>query len=74
MLTILYVHAFLLKSKIEFAIIVVYVDDLNLIRTLKALTRMANYLKREFEMKDLGKTKFSLGLQIEHFPTGILVH
>ena len=25
-------------------------------------------------MKDLGKTKFCLGLQIEHFPTGILVH
>ena len=26
------------------------------------------------EMKDLGKTKFCLGLQIEHFPIGILVH
>ena len=25
-------------------------------------------------MKDLGKTKFCLRLQIEHFPTGILVH
>ena len=25
-------------------------------------------------MKDLGKTKFYLGLQIEHFPTGVLVH
>jgi hypothetical protein len=25
-------------------------------------------------MKDLGKTKFSLGLQLEHLPTGILVH
>ena len=25
-------------------------------------------------MKDLGKTNFCLGLQIEHFPTGILVH
>ena len=25
-------------------------------------------------MKDLGKTKFCLGLQIEHFLTGILVH
>ena len=38
------------------------------------LTRTENYLKREFEMKDLGKTKFCLGLQIEHFHTGILVH
>jgi hypothetical protein len=25
-------------------------------------------------MKDLGKTKFCLGLQLEHLPTGILVH
>jgi hypothetical protein len=25
-------------------------------------------------MKDLGKTKFYLGLQIEHFPNGILFH
>ena len=25
-------------------------------------------------MKDLGKTKFCLGLQIEHFPTRVLVH
>ena len=25
-------------------------------------------------MKDLGKTKFCHGLQIEHFPTAILVH
>ena len=25
-------------------------------------------------MKDLGKTKFCLCLQIKHFPTGILVH
>jgi len=28
----------------------------------------------EFKMKDLGKTKFCLGLQIEHRPLGILVH
>ena len=25
-------------------------------------------------MKDLGKTKFCLGLQIEHFPIGVLIH
>ena len=35
---------------------------------------MENYLKREFEMKDLGKTKFCLGLQMEYFSTAILVH
>ena len=70
-----FVHAFLSKkSESRFAIVVVYVDDLNLARTLKELTKTANCLKNEFEMKDLGKTKFCLGLQIEHLPNGILVH
>ena len=27
-----------------------------------------------FEMEDLGKTKYCLGLQLEHRPLGILVH
>jgi hypothetical protein len=31
-------------------------------------------LNKEFEMKDLGKTKFCLGLQIEHFKDGVLLH
>ena len=35
---------------------------------------MCTYLKAEFEMKDLGKTRFCLGLQIEHLPEGILIH
>ena len=52
---------FIKKSKIGFEIIIVYVDDLNLIGTPNELTRTENYLKREFEMKDLGKTKFVLG-------------
>ena len=42
--------------------------------TLEELTKTAKYLKNEFEMKDLEKTKFCLGLQIKHFPTGVLVH
>ena len=53
---------FIKKSKIGFAIIAKYVDDLNLIKTPEELTRTENYLKREFEMKDLGKTKFCHGL------------
>ena len=50
------------KSETGFAIIVVYVDDLNLIGTPEELTRTTKYLKKEFEMKDLGKTKFCLDL------------
>ena len=52
---------FIKKSEFGFAIIAVYVDDLNLVWTLEELTKTANYLKNEFEMKDLGKTEFSLG-------------
>ena len=65
---------FIKKSKSGFVFIVVYVDDLNLSGTPEELTRTSKYLKNEFEMKDLGKTKFCLGLQIKHFPTGVLVH
>ena len=65
---------FIKKSETGFAIIAVYVDDLNLVGTPEELTKTAEYLKKEFEMKDLGKTKFCIGLQIEHFPSGVLVH
>ena len=51
-----------------------YVDDLNLIGTPEELIRTTNYLKKEFEMKGFGKTKFCLNLQIEHFPNGVLIH
>ena len=51
-----------------------YVDDLNLVGTLEELTRQTKYLKKEFEIKDLKKTKFCLGLQIKHFPSGVFVY
>ena len=55
---------FIKKSESRFAIIVVYVDDMNLIRTPGELLKTAEYLKREFEMKDMGKTKYCLDLEI----------
>ncbi|RVW79949.1 Retrovirus-related Pol polyprotein from transposon TNT 1-94 [Vitis vinifera] len=58
---------FIKKSETGFAIIAVYVDDLNLVGTPEELTRTTNYLKKEFEMKDLGKTKFCLGLRSSIF-------
>ena len=57
---------FIEKSKVGFAIIVVYVDDLNIIGTPEEISEAVSYLKSEFEMKDLGRTKFCLGLLIEH--------
>jgi hypothetical protein len=39
---------FIKKSEPEFAIIAVYVDDLNLVGTPEELTKTATYLKNEF--------------------------
>ena len=58
---------FIKKSETGFVIIAVYVNELNLVGTPKELTRTTNHLKKEIEMKDLGITKFCLGLQIEYF-------
>ncbi|KAK4397885.1 hypothetical protein Sango_1264000 [Sesamum angolense] len=52
----------------------VYVDNLNIIGTPEELPKAINCLKKEFEMKDLGQTKYCLGLQVEHLKNGILVH
>jgi hypothetical protein len=63
----------LIKAEPEFCIILVYVDDLNVNR--QDIDEARNHVKTEFEMMDLGKTKFCLELQLdEHLPSGILVH
>jgi hypothetical protein len=65
---------FIKKSCDGFCIISVYVNDLNIIGMTRDIEEAMAYLKTEFEMKDLGKTKFCLGLQLEHLPEGVFVH
>jgi hypothetical protein len=65
---------FIHKYSTGFCIISVYVDDLNIIGTELDINEARDHLKTEFEMKDSGKTKFCLGLQLQHRPTGVLVH
>ena len=65
---------FIKKSEIGFAIIAVYVNDMNLIGTLEELSKTTEYLKKKFEIKDFGKTKFCLGLELEHKANRIIVH
>jgi hypothetical protein len=50
------------KITIGFCIILVYVDELDIIGHTKDIYKARNHLKTEFEIKDLGKTKFYLGL------------
>ena len=65
---------FIKKLELGFVILAIYVDDINLFGTPEELTKAATYLKDEFEMKYLGKTKYCLGLQIGHKSNGILIH
>ena len=53
---------FIKKSLNRFCIISIYVDDINIIGTHKEIEEDSSCLKIEFEMKDLGKTKYCLGL------------
>ena len=62
------------RSENEFAIIVIYVDDINIVGTLNELTKTIDCLKKKIEMKDLGRTKFCLGLQIEYLNKCVFVH
>ena len=70
----IYPCVFIKKIANGFAIVAVYVDDINLIGSPEELEKTASYLNKEFEMKDLGKTRFCLGLQLERSTSGILVH
>lgn len=65
---------FIKRTKSGYVIIAVYVDDLNIIGSPEEIRQAADYLTREFEMKDLGITKYCLGLQFEHTKDGIFVH
>jgi hypothetical protein len=65
---------FIRKPNTDFCIIFVYIDDLNIISHTKDIDESRNHVKKEFEMNDLGKTKFCFGLQIEHLQTGVLIH
>jgi hypothetical protein len=69
-----YPCVFIKKSCDGFCIISVYVDDLDIIGTTRDIEEAMAYLKMEFEMKDLGKTKLCLSMQLEHLPEGVFVH
>jgi hypothetical protein len=65
---------FIKKSSTGFCIISVYVDDLNIIGSEKDINEARHHLKTEFEMKDLGQTKFCLGIQLEYLPSEIFIY
>jgi hypothetical protein len=50
------------------------VDDLNLIGSPALCKHAETLLTIQFDMKLLGKTSYCLGLQVHHFPGGVLLH
>ncbi|KAJ0567534.1 putative RNA-directed DNA polymerase [Helianthus annuus] len=65
---------FIKRSLLNFTIIAVYVDDINIIGSPEEIEKAAQLLKKEFEMKDLGMTKLCIGLQFEYLCNGTFVH
>jgi hypothetical protein len=65
---------FIKRSKVGFCVISDYIDDLNIIGNKLDIDEAHHHLRTTFEMKDLGTPKFCLCLQLEHLPSGILVH
>ena len=53
----------------EFAIIIVYVDDINVVETTNKLTRQL----KEFEINDLWRAKSCLKLEIEYLNKSIFI-
>jgi len=62
------------RSKNEFGVIVVYIDDINIVEIPNEITNAIDSLKKEFEMKDLRRTKFCFELQIEYLYKSVFIH
>jgi hypothetical protein len=60
------------KTKRGIVIIVIYVDDLIIIRNNDAdISDLKIFLKQKFEMKNMGELHYFLGIEIIQSPKGI---
>ena len=62
----IYPYVFITRSNSRFAIVAMYIDDLNIIETSGELNETIAYLMKEVEMKYLGEIKFCFNMHIEH--------
>jgi len=52
------------RSKNEFSIIIVYINNINIVGTPNEFTKAIDCLKKEFEIKDLEKAFFFLDYKL----------
>jgi hypothetical protein len=65
---------FVQHSSLGVMILLLYVDDIILTGSHSSLlSSVIAALTQEFDMKDLGKLNYFLGLQISYLPSGLLV-
>ncbi|PNX90904.1 putative copia-type protein [Trifolium pratense] len=65
---------FTLKTGQSFTALLVYVDDIILAgNSISEFDRIKQILDTEFKIKDLGKLKYFLGLEVAHSKTGITI-
>ena len=66
---------FLLKTSKGIVVLLVYVDDILVTGSdIQAINHLKNLLCSTFEMKDLGKLHYFLGLEVHHRPEGIFLN
>ena len=58
----------------EFAIIIVYVDDINIVGTPNELIKIIDCSKKEYEMNNLWREKSCLKLEIEYLNKYVFIH
>lgn len=55
------------SSTNKFTVMGIYIDDLNLVDVLlNEISITTLYLKKEFELKGLGKARFYIGVPVDH--------
>ena len=66
---------FILSQGQSSTFILVYVDDILIVgNDLSAINNFKTMLTHHFQIKDLGKLKYFLGLEVTHYPTGIFLN
>lgn len=63
--------SFVKRRSDEMTILVVYVDDIIVIGNDKETRHLNAYLKKDFEIKDLGVLKYFLGIEVARSKMGI---
>ncbi|TPX64358.1 DNA-directed DNA polymerase [Chytriomyces confervae] len=52
----------------------IYVDDICFFGNQRMIDAAFNDIKSEFKVRDLGQITYTIGIQVEHMPSGIFIH